>query len=373
MEIFPLLIPEDSSFLGYNGYLTIQGREYRFRLQLGPNKSLHEGCSIQCGRDLKAILRGHENTIKQRLSQSKDVDSFLLELKDILERAIRGSAASTFKSSGSLLSPTQPLQLYSGLITELQEIGWDRVLAVDDSLSSFQILLKDSADREHIITLKIPTDYPTSPPNCIADLPTAVNINWSRNTGTVAKVVELHEKALENFQDFWKVMDNIDQHTWVLEPEHPNRSATMRRLAIGNRCSLQIDVDPVRPRELPECRFWGADSNITPIRQTLNKNLSLWDHSGDLLDNLQLVLGMTFPSPQTTQKQDVLVECGICYSYRTEDSVVPDRVCDYSKCARPFHKTCLYDWLKSLSTSHQSYDTIFGTCPYCTNTISVSK
>ena len=39
--------------------------------------------------------------------------------------------------------------------------------------------------------------------------------------------------ALESLKAFWDVMDEIDEKTWVLEPEKPTRSATARRIALG--------------------------------------------------------------------------------------------------------------------------------------------
>lgn len=39
--------------------------------------------------------------------------------------------------------------------------------------------------------------------------------------------------ALESLKVFWDVMDEIDEKTWVLEPEKPPRSATARRIALG--------------------------------------------------------------------------------------------------------------------------------------------
>lgn len=38
---------------------------------------------------------------------------------------------------------------------------------------------------------------------------------------------------VEALAEFWAVMDEIDEHTWVLEPEKPSRADTMRRIAIG--------------------------------------------------------------------------------------------------------------------------------------------
>lgn len=39
--------------------------------------------------------------------------------------------------------------------------------------------------------------------------------------------------ALESLKTFWDVMDEIDEKTWVLEPEKPTRSATARRIVLG--------------------------------------------------------------------------------------------------------------------------------------------
>lgn len=39
--------------------------------------------------------------------------------------------------------------------------------------------------------------------------------------------------VLESLTEFWEILDEIDLNTWVLEPEKPSRSDTMRRIAIG--------------------------------------------------------------------------------------------------------------------------------------------
>ena len=40
--------------------------------------------------------------------------------------------------------------------------------------------------------------------------------------------------------------------------------------------------------------------------------------------------------------QDISVACGICFAYRL-DAQIPDQVCEDSRCAQPFHQTCLYE------------------------------
>jgi len=41
------------------------------------------------------------------------------------------------------------------------------------------------------------------------------------------------KQCLEQYKEFWDAMDEIDSSTWVLEPEKPTRSATVRRIALG--------------------------------------------------------------------------------------------------------------------------------------------
>ena len=130
--------------------------------------------------------------------------------------------------------------------------------------------------------------------------------------------------------------------------------------------------------------------------------------NGSLLPrlNLESILETQFPSPSTTRREEFATECGICYAYRlnssdgkgetqsqggsgaepTSDgqgaakrrrqeslgdtSNVPDTACSNPKCSRPFHRTCLFEWLRSDPTSRISFDTVFGTCPYCSSPIS---
>lgn len=43
------------------------------------------------------------------------------------------------------------------------------------------------------------------------------------------------EQQLDIFKDFWDVMQDIDEKTWVIDPEKPTRADRMRRCALGTR------------------------------------------------------------------------------------------------------------------------------------------
>ena len=86
-------------------------------------------------------------------------------------------------------------------------------------------------------------------------------------------------------------------------------------------------------------------------------------------ENLQTVLEIEFPSKQVKQLEEESFDCSICYTFRLGDQI-PDRICDNAKCKRAYHTPCLYEWLRSAST-RQSFDTMFGNCPYCSEPITV--
>lgn len=49
-----------------------------------------------------------------------------------------------------------------------------------------------------------------------------------------------------------QVLDDLDQHTWVLEPEKPSRSTTHRRVAVARHCSVMLKIDPRAPADVRE-------------------------------------------------------------------------------------------------------------------------
>jgi E3 ubiquitin-protein ligase FANCL len=220
------------------------------------------------------------------------------------------------------------------------------------------------------VVIKLPPDYPVSAPICSSEMPEPVSIRWLSGVSTLADVVQQFQRAFEKYQDLWLQLDDLDQNVWILEPERPTYSTSMRRIALGNHCSLQITIDPKRPRGVPDqCKFFGADSIIHPLRQTFNKNIAKWDDKQKVRSNLESLLGMSFPSPKNVNKEEFSMECGICYTYRVGDTI-PEVCCENTKCGKPFHRICLFDWLRAIPSSRIAFDTIFGQCPYCSSAIS---
>ncbi|XP_076021461.1 E3 ubiquitin-protein ligase FANCL [Genypterus blacodes] len=355
----PLLIPQNREGTFYDGFITVQERYFRIRILLPPDGQ-HKKARVYYCLKLRDLLRGYEDTLKQRLQQSADLVSFILELKTIVEESLKSQPESR---------ALPPPEYYSQVIAEINTLGWDKLLSIDTEFRKFKFNAEDSCGRQHIFTAELKSKHPTEAPECTADLPIPLTVNWTPQM-TLEQLYGQFLQFLGSLTEFWDVMDEIDSNTWVLEPEKPIRADTMRRIAIGDNVSIKVEVDPKHPKMLPECCLLGAEHVVTPLRNKLNTNMHLWNPDSSVLHNLRDVLEIEFPSPATHEKSSFSIECGICYGFHLEGAI-PDQVCNDPRCGQPYHQACLYEWLRVLPTSRQSFNIVFGECPYCSKPITV--
>lgn len=227
------------------------------------------------------------------------------------------------------------------------------------------------------------------------------------------------ERALERHQPLFDELDDLDSHLWILEPGLPARSGVERRIALWEGgASVAIALDPESPRGAPAMvRFLGATAAtmaaaakvgaggtaggaVVDWRTSFAKFVSeeegrarttkeddnalpkskRWSEGRSVRENLELWFGSPLPSPLSpeAERSDFLVECGICYAHRfpvedacAEEGPLPEARCANPSCNRHYHESCLFEWLHSLPTARVSFDRIFGSCPYCCETVSV--
>ncbi|KAL6064382.1 FA complementation group L, variant 3 [Balamuthia mandrillaris] len=263
----------------YYGFLSVLGRDYRLCVEepeeesaegiIGHQHGTLSNAQVSCEPALQLLLSPHLSVIKERLKQSADVETFLVELKDILERVVREET-----NEERAVDPS----FYGRVVAELDAIGWHHLLWVDDTMTCLKLQQSDEEGRTHIITLRLSSDHPQSAPLCMTDLPQPLVLRWHHKTSNLSHVLVQFKQALENYQPLWRVMDDFDDNTWVLEPDpgHASYSSTMRRIVTGNHCSLQLNLDPSHPFAVPECRLLGPDAIVGPLQQKLNSNLHHW-------------------------------------------------------------------------------------------------
>jgi E3 ubiquitin-protein ligase FANCL len=64
---------------------------------------------------------------------------------------------------------------------------------------------------------------------------------------------------MKTYADFWSEMIHLDMHTLVLEPSHPSPADCRRRIALARHASVELEIDPLKPRHIPRCRLIGPE------------------------------------------------------------------------------------------------------------------
>lgn len=359
--VCPLLSVINNDATIFSGFIVADKEQFQIQIRL-KSAGILEGAQIDCEWRLKELLAEDVGIIEQRLRQCESLSIFLTELKTLIENRLRNRRCSVERS---ILLP----EFYSSLIEEIKSLGWHRLSFIDSSFKELHLVAKDIRQRNHVLKIQLHMQHPERAPECHAEFPVPFDFNWN-STCKLADLFVEFEQHISRYQNFWDVLDDTDATTCILDPDAPSRSIGRRRIALGKACSLQIEIDPFHPRSVPDICFLGADSVVCPLKEKLNQNLARWDLNESVVKNLQTVLEIEFPNLKNSKKEDFTVECSICYSYHLEGEL-PDQTCEDKRCAQVFHRSCLYEWLRSLSTSRQSFNLLFGECPLCNSPITV--
>lgn len=267
---------------------------------------------------------------------------------------------------------------YRNVYSEIEEIGWEHLASFREDLTSLSFRVTDGKGKVHLLEISLPPNYPESPPSISADVPYVCELQWSVKSRLKDVVHQFHEH-LEKLQEFWSTLHDIDRALWVIDPRQPSNAATFRQICLGNDCYLLLFIDPYSPRSLPECRFLGPGSIVDFTRKKWRRNSKRWINEKPFPNNLANVLEITLPGHPDVKMDDQQIDCGICYAqYLPVDDELggmsgspPDYTCDSPNCNRAFHSLCLRDWLRSITTTRQSFDVLFGNCPYCSGPVAV--
>ncbi|KAK9949229.1 hypothetical protein M0R45_004762 [Rubus argutus] len=267
---------------------------------------------------------------------------------------------------------------YRAVYSEIEEVGWEHLVRFAGDLTSLSFRVLDSKGRVHVMEIQLDKTHPTCPPSISADVPYLFNLIWSANS-RLKDVVQQFTKHLEKLQTFWSTMDDIDRSLWVVDPKQASPAVSYRQVIIGNDCCIVFSINATDPRSLPECRFIGPGQIVNLLRNRWWRNSKRWIKDKQFLENLECLLETQLPRSPDVEKNDQQVECGICYAkslpvddeLRDKSGTGTDYTCDNTSCKRAFHSICLMDWLRFITTTRQSFDVLFGSCPYCSEPVAV--
>ncbi|KAI4330245.1 hypothetical protein MLD38_028544 [Melastoma candidum] len=261
---------------------------------------------------------------------------------------------------------------------QIEEVGWEHLVrsSKDLTLLSFRVL--DTLGRIHVLEVQLHKEYPEHPPSVSGDVPALPKLEW-KATSKLKDALSQFRKHLDKLESFWSVLDDIDRSLCVSYPKLPCRAECSRGIDVGNDCCIMVCVRVEEPNSLPECRFIGSRDDTMRLGKGWMRNSKKWDKEKPFRENLETVLGFQLPKPLNEENNDLQAECGICYSHHlpVEDELGPssgsgaDFTCENASCRRAFHSICLIDWLRSITTTRQSFNVLFGKCPYCSEVIAV--
>ena len=285
------------------------------------------------------------------------------------------------------------------LISELDSIGWEHFVSVNQRLDVIKLKTADSRGFEHQFEVHISPHYPFQAPGLTVDLPVRIQLSadseMEREEDVFSFVHILNSVQIEinKYVDLFTVLRDLDEHTKILEPSSTSFGIVSRRLAVSRTCSIKLTLDPLQLRELCQVTYMGPQEEVMTLRHNFGKNVTKWSPSDLVRVNLQNLLETTFIEPSTVDDLSYLNECGICYSYQLlgvggatapttttahyhpseslPEMITPEQMCLNRKCGRLFHTACLISWLQAVPTNKTSFGTLFGSCPYCSESISV--
>ncbi|XP_065058605.1 E3 ubiquitin-protein ligase FANCL-like [Rhopilema esculentum] len=363
-----ILIPQNLEKTLLKGILFAKSQEFEIEVKLSTVSDIKDA-SFNCDWELKNLLNGFEDSLKQSLHNSKDLDEFMHEVHSLTSKLVKIRD----RRSQRHFSTSEPGH-FSTVIKEIEELGWEKLLHLDASFSSMTLIAKDVASREHLLNVQYHTQDGARTLLCQTDLPAPFRPIIKAKDGGICYVHQQFVQELEKHQDFWDIIGEFDENCWVLEPETQSWSCCFRRVALGSKASLLVTIAPSQPRSLPVCRFLGPDQVVGPLRSKWNHDIALWDVEKTVLCNIKDILEIDLPAPLDKKTEDFSMHCSICYAYRLNDEV-PEVACDDSRCGQLFHSACLIEWFRSLPNFRQSFNVMFGECPYCSTpmTVKMSK
>ncbi|GMI67996.1 hypothetical protein like AT5G65740 [Hibiscus trionum] len=267
---------------------------------------------------------------------------------------------------------------YSTVYSEIEEVGWEHLVRVGGDLNFLIFRVLDSKGRVHVLEIELDKAYPKVPPMVSADVPYIFNLEWSMNS-RLKNLVQQFEEHLEKLQGFWSTLEEIDRSLQIVDSKQASRAIVSRQIQVGNDCFMLLSININDPRSLPECRFMGSGNVVNSLRKTWKRNVDRWVRDNAFLENLECLLNIQLPRPADEEKNNHLDECGICYAqylpigdeHGPKTGNATDYTCENNSCSKAFHSMCLVDWLRSITTTRQSFNVLFGNCPYCSEPIAV--
>ncbi|XP_002125948.2 E3 ubiquitin-protein ligase FANCL [Ciona intestinalis] len=346
----------NSSKTVYDGFVKHGGKFYRLQVR-GEAVQSSVKYRVCCDWKLRHILHDHLPLLNERLQSCVDVTTFISDVKTILgDQSVHHHPPHCYKHYGRVLK-------------EVEEVGWDKLNDISEDFKQIKFQFQDKSERWHYLGVKLNDNYPQETPEFIVDLPCPFIPVWASGSNMMGLCQQFIE-VLDLYQSLWDMVDELKDNCWVLEPEQPNYASTSFRIALEQTTSMVININPLHPDEIPDCKFLGSETSVAKLEEKYEQGYHEWSDSLSIYQNIHVLFNIDFHKPPNTSSMETNLQCGICYGYRL-GTQTPTQVCNDDRCNQIYHHDCLVQWLQSIPGVKRSFGIIFGECPYCSNNIKI--
>jgi hypothetical protein len=91
------------------------------------------------------------------------------------------------------------------IIRYINEIGWDKILNINDDFTLLTIGVRDNSNRKHIINIELPSRFPYSKPLLHTSLPLPIYFIWN-DSYTLKNIVDVIQIELMKLEKYFEVI-----------------------------------------------------------------------------------------------------------------------------------------------------------------------
>ncbi|XP_023346634.1 E3 ubiquitin-protein ligase FANCL [Eurytemora carolleeae] len=198
--------------------------------------------------DILALIKKYIDEFQEHCSNSTSVLQYMVNFTGFLK-----AVEAKIKSTGKYEEPVKNAEIQRNvlILAEIEKVGFDKVIDISQDLSKIQFGYKDSCSKLHKLDVLVPPDYPDETPSTISDLP---EDSAPIKSSSFKDIYKSWIKSVEAYVPAWEVLEEVDRVCWVLDPDPPTPLNLYRRIAVGSSISLQIEIEPTDPTQLPQIK-----------------------------------------------------------------------------------------------------------------------
>lgn len=237
-----------------------------------------------------------------------------------------------------------------------KETNPDILLAVNKNYKIIQLSKEEDFKFDMQLTFKNNVWIVTS-----HNLPNRIDLLEIGKPTTLKRAVECCEKAIENLEEFYELIEELDSNFEIVQPRIKSSKDNWRIIKFNNNHYVKIELqNPMNTKDI-SVYFYGKNEEVQKMTDIYNnqqqeESVSVKIH----------YLKYELEGSDSSEKGD----CGICLEFYDDLDQCPLIFCDNPACPQAFHSSCVSRHLKV--SNLRILNVAVGECPYCKFKIQVN-